>query len=82
MRRGSRGRSIVLSSADLSELLALSDRLLVFYRGRIVAAFLNREDLSPETLGTYMLGLSEQTVQVQVQRAMKRCEAFLARRGL
>jgi simple sugar transport system ATP-binding protein len=55
------GAAVLLSSADLSELLALSDRLLVFYRGRIVAAFLNREDLTPETLGTYMLGLSEQT---------------------
>jgi simple sugar transport system ATP-binding protein len=52
---------VLLSSADLSELLALSDRLLVFYRGRIVAAFRNRDDLSPETLGTYMLGLSEQS---------------------
>ncbi len=55
------GAAVLLSSADLSELLALSDRLLVFYRGRIVAAFRNREDLSPETLGTYMLGLSVQT---------------------
>jgi simple sugar transport system ATP-binding protein len=55
------GAAVLLSSADLSELLALSDRLLVFYRGRIVAAFLNREDLTPETLGRYMLGLAEQT---------------------
>ena len=52
---------MLLSSADLSELLALSDRLLVFYRGRIVAAFINRADLTPETLGVYMLGLSEQS---------------------
>ncbi len=55
------GAGVLLSSADLSELLALSDRLIVMYRGRIVAAFLNREDLTPETLGTYMLGLSTQT---------------------
>jgi simple sugar transport system ATP-binding protein len=55
------GAAVLLSSADLGELLALSDRLLVFYRGRIVAAFLNREDLTPETLGTYMLGLETQT---------------------
>ena len=54
------GAAVLLSSADFSELLALSDRLLVFYRGRIVAAFLNRDDLTPETLGTYMLGLAEQ----------------------
>jgi simple sugar transport system ATP-binding protein len=55
------GAAVLLSSADLGELLALSDRLVVIYRGRIVAAFLNREDLSPETLGTYMLGLRTQT---------------------
>ena len=55
------GAAVLLSSADLHELLALSDRLLVVYRGKIVAAFMNRPDLSPETLGTYMLGLSTQS---------------------
>lgn len=55
------GAAVLLSSADLSELLALSDRLVVLYRGKIVAAFINRPDLTPETLGTYMLGLSKQT---------------------
>jgi simple sugar transport system ATP-binding protein len=55
------GSAVLLTSADLSELLALSDRLLVFYRGSIVAAFRNNETISPETLGTYMLGLSKQT---------------------
>ncbi|MDB5585345.1 MAG: transporter ATP-binding protein [Devosia sp.] len=54
------GAAVLLSSADLSELLALSDRLVVFYRGRIVAAFINSEELSAETLGTYMLGLAQQ----------------------
>jgi simple sugar transport system ATP-binding protein len=54
------GAAVLLSSADLSELLALSDRLVVFYRGKIVAAFVNSDDLTAETLGTYMLGLSSQ----------------------
>ena len=54
------GAAVLLSSADLSELLALSDRLVVFYRGRIVAAFVNSDDLTAETLGTYMLGLNTQ----------------------
>ena len=39
------GAAVLLSSADLSELLALSDRLVVFYRGRIVAAFRNSDEL-------------------------------------
>ena len=54
------GAAVLLSSADLSELLALSDRLVVFYRGRIVAAFRNSEGLTPEDLGVYMLGLRTQ----------------------
>lgn len=57
------GAAILLSSADLSELLALSDRLVVFYRGKIVAAFHNDETLTAETLGTYMLGLNTQDQQ-------------------
>ncbi|MBU1305339.1 MAG: ABC transporter ATP-binding protein, partial [Alphaproteobacteria bacterium] len=64
------GAAVLLSSADLSELLALSDRLVVFYRGRIVAAFINTDDLAPETLGTYMLGLAaqdEQTMRVALR---------------
>ena len=52
------GAAILLSSADLSELLALSDRLVVFYRGRIVAAFRNSDALTTEMLGACMLGLS------------------------
>ncbi len=55
------GAAVLLSSADLSELLALSDRILVFYRGRIVAAFTNSDEVTPETLGAYMLGLSQQS---------------------
>ena len=64
------GAAVLLSSADLSELLALSDRLLVLYRGKIVAAFINTPDLTPETLGTYMLGLSTQTAE-EMQVALK-----------
>jgi hypothetical protein len=36
----------------------------VLYRGKIVAAFVNTPELTPETLGTYMLGLSTQTADV------------------
>ncbi|MEO5806303.1 ABC transporter ATP-binding protein [Devosia sp.] len=64
------GAALLLSSADLSELLALSDRLVVFYRGKIVAAFINQDDLTPETLGTYMLGLATQT-QEEMRLALK-----------
>lgn len=55
------GAAVLLTSADLSELLALADRMIVLYRGRIVAAFAQTADLTPEVLGSYMLGLAEQT---------------------
>ena len=64
------GAAVLLSSADLHELLALSDRLLVLYRGKIVAAFINTPDLTPETLGTYMLGLATQT-EAEMRPALK-----------
>lgn len=57
------GAAVLLTSADLSELLALADRMIVLYRGRIVAAFANTADLTPEVLGSYMLGFAEQSVE-------------------
>ncbi len=56
-----KGAAVLLSSTDLSELRALSDRFLVFYHGEIVAALDNNEDVTPELLGSYMLGLKRQT---------------------
>jgi general nucleoside transport system ATP-binding protein len=49
------GKAVLLVSADLSEVLALSDRVAVMYGGRIVA-LLPRSDASPESLGPYMTG--------------------------
>jgi simple sugar transport system ATP-binding protein len=49
-----RGRAILLVSAELSEILALSDRILVMYRGVIAAQF-RREEASETILGAYMM---------------------------
>jgi simple sugar transport system ATP-binding protein len=51
-----RGLGTLLISADLDELLQLSDRLLVLYRGRVVAE-LSPADVDAETLGEYMTGV-------------------------
>jgi len=55
--RGARdqGKAVLLVSADLAEVLALSDRIAVMYGGRIVA-LLPRIEATPETLGPYMTG--------------------------
>ena len=49
------GAAIVLISEDLDELLSLSDRLAVMYRGRLSYA-LGREDVDLENLGLMMAG--------------------------
>jgi simple sugar transport system ATP-binding protein len=49
------GKAILLVSADLSEILALSDRIAVMYGGRFVVV-LPRSQASEESLGPYMTG--------------------------
>jgi simple sugar transport system ATP-binding protein len=49
------GMAILLISADLDELIGLSDMLDVMLRGRIVAT-LDPARLTPEELGTHMTG--------------------------
>jgi general nucleoside transport system ATP-binding protein len=51
----SEGRSVVLVSSDLTELLALADRIAVMLRGKFVA-IVDRADASVETLGRAMAG--------------------------
>jgi simple sugar transport system ATP-binding protein len=50
-----RGHGVLLVSAELSEILALADRILVMYEGRIVAE-LARADADEAILGLYMAG--------------------------
>jgi general nucleoside transport system ATP-binding protein len=55
------GLAILLISADLQEVMKLSDRIMVMYNGEIVAIFPNGPDLTEEKLGLYMLGAARQT---------------------
>jgi general nucleoside transport system ATP-binding protein len=50
-----KGLAILLVSADLEELIGLSDTLLVILRGRVVAR-LNPANVTKSTLGEYMTG--------------------------
>ena len=49
------GMATVLVSADLEELIGLSDAIVVMLRGRIVAR-LDPEEVTPRDLGSYMTG--------------------------
>jgi ribose transport system ATP-binding protein len=52
-----RGATIMLSSSDNEELLEISDRILVFYEGRIVVE-LSGDSIKEETLVAAMLGVT------------------------
>jgi general nucleoside transport system ATP-binding protein len=56
-RARAEGKAILLVSADLVEVLALSDRVSVMYGGRMVVT-LPGADASTEVLGPYMTGAS------------------------
>ena len=49
------GRAVLLVSAELSEILALSDRVLVMFEGRILAD-LAQEQAEEESVGLLMAG--------------------------
>lgn len=51
-----RGVGIILFSADLDELMQLSDRILVMYRRKVVGAF-SRSEFSEEAIGKLMGGI-------------------------
>jgi general nucleoside transport system ATP-binding protein len=53
------GLAVLLISADLEELIGLSDTLYVIFEGRFVAK-LDPATVTPEELGTYMTGAREQ----------------------
>ncbi|WP_026527536.1 ABC transporter ATP-binding protein [Butyrivibrio sp. VCD2006] len=53
------GIAVLLVSADLAEVMELSDSLIVMHNGKIVAYFDDTKKLSDEEMGEYMLGLKE-----------------------
>ena len=54
------GAAVLLVSADLNEILQLSDSLMVFNSGRIVAYFDDVNGLDDVSLGEFMLGIKSQ----------------------
>ncbi len=57
------GAGILLVSADLNEVLSLSDQLIVMYEGEIVAYFDDLSNVTESELGLYMLGVQKQDEQ-------------------
>ncbi len=57
------GKGILLISADLNEVMELSDSILVMCDGEPAAYFENSKDITEYELGMYMLGIKKQTEQ-------------------
>jgi simple sugar transport system ATP-binding protein len=55
------GAAVLLVSADLNEVMELSDSLIVLYGGKIAAYFEDTSDLDDVVMGEYMLGLKRQS---------------------
>lgn len=55
------GAVVLLVSADLNEVMELSDSLIVMYGGKIAAYFEDTSTLTDEIMGEYMLGLKRQS---------------------
>ena len=58
-----RGAAVLIVSSELDEVVALSDRLLVMFDGRIVAE-LDPSIVTHAEIGLYMTGSTAQTSQV------------------
>ncbi len=54
-----RGVAVILISSNIDEILALSDTVMVMYRGRIVMKKEASAELTREVIGEYMLGLKD-----------------------
>ena len=55
MQKRQEGKAVLLISADLEEVLSLSDRVGVIFDGEIVAEF-TPEEVTLDDIGIYMLG--------------------------
>ena len=57
--RDKENSAVLLFSADLNELINVSDSIIVMFKGKIVAYFETLEGVTPEVLGEYMLGVKK-----------------------
>lgn len=64
-----RGTAVLLISADLTEVMELSDSILVLHNGSVAAYLPEPGGLSPEELGEYMLGIKKME-EPEIRRCM------------
>jgi simple sugar transport system ATP-binding protein len=57
------GTAVLLVSADLGEVMSLSDRIITLFEGEVTGVFPDASKVSEEELGNYMLGVKNQTYE-------------------
>lgn len=57
------GAAVLLVSADLNEVMELSDSLIIMYNGKIAAYFEDTAVLNDTIMGEYMLGIKQQSAE-------------------
>jgi simple sugar transport system ATP-binding protein len=62
VKQRNNGAAILLVDEDLAELLAISDRLVVMYKGEIVG-LLNPDQFRPDEIGLMMTGAKRMTLE-------------------
>ncbi len=58
-----RGAGVLLVSADLNEVIDISDRIIVMFEGHIAGYFPDANKIDETELGMYMLGVKRQTAE-------------------
>ncbi|GIN22054.1 ABC transporter ATP-binding protein [Siminovitchia fordii] len=64
IKKRDEGTAVLLVSAELSEIISLSDRIGVLYNGELVALLNNAEELTEQEIGYYMLGIKRAVEEV------------------
>ncbi|CAM3386992.1 ABC transporter ATP-binding protein [Marinicrinis lubricantis] len=59
IKKRDEGTAVLLVSAELSEIMSLSDRIGVMYNGELVAVLNNTSELTEQEIGYYMLGIKK-----------------------
>ncbi len=67
------GTAVLLISADLNEILELSDSLVVMHGGEIAAYLPDSRQVTEGELGEYMLGIRHQSPE-EIRRVCHECE--------
>ena len=62
----SKGACILLISADLEEILSLSDRIAVLYKGRIMGILNNHKNIDVTRIGLMMAGRNFNLNEVEI----------------